>query len=122
MTPPQVFRALTQLGVTTLVDTITAIEAGNVVYQPQDLTQATDATRQRARLEAYLDFQHDDAAMIDRRRRAFLSQDMAFVSRRKSNNRFTRCWMSKRGWVISAANLASGAVTIGERVYLRAHR
>lgn len=76
MTPPQVFRALTQLGVTTLMHTITAFAAGNVVYQPQDLTQATVATRQRARLEAYLDFQHDDAVMIDRRRRAFLSQDI----------------------------------------------
>ncbi|MBV5311392.1 formyltransferase family protein, partial [Chromatium okenii] len=76
MTPPQVFRALTQLGITTLIDTITAIETGSAIYQPQDLTQATDATRQRARLEAYLDFQHDDAAIIDRRRRAFLSQDI----------------------------------------------
>jgi len=76
ITPPQVFRALTEMGVTTILDAITAIATDSAVYQPQDLTRATEATRQRARLEAYLNFEQDDAAMIDRRRRAFLSQDI----------------------------------------------
>ncbi|MBK1693781.1 hypothetical protein CKO09_03370 [Chromatium weissei] len=87
MTPPQVFRALTEMGVTTVLNAITAVETNRVVYQPQNLTRATNATRQRARVEAYLNFRQDDAAMIDRRRRAFLSQDIGICLKAEINQR-----------------------------------
>ncbi len=87
MLPIDVDRGLAQMSVPTLLNAITAIATETVIYWQQDLTRITSATRQRAYHFSYVDFHHDDAIIIDRKRRAFLSQDIGIRLKAHIQNR-----------------------------------
>lgn len=75
MLPIDVDRALAHMSIPTLLNATAAIATETVVYWQQNLT-CSSATRQRARSLSYLDFKNEDSIVIDRKRRAFLSQNI----------------------------------------------
>jgi methionyl-tRNA formyltransferase len=87
MLPIDVDRALAQMSIPTVLKAIAAIATGTVIYRQQDSTRTTCATRQRARSLSYLNFHTDDSAVIDRKRRAFLSQNIGIRLKAQIQNR-----------------------------------
>lgn len=75
-TPLQLFETLTQYGIRTIVSVLDRIAHGTAQAVPQREHHAQDATRKRAREESIISWRTDTIEMIDRRRRAFLGQDI----------------------------------------------
>jgi methionyl-tRNA formyltransferase len=75
-TPRELFGALSAVGITTIIDVLDQLAAGTAHPQPQGPAMQPDASRQRVRQEAWIDWTHDTCARLQRRRHAFIGQDI----------------------------------------------
>ena len=75
-TPQQIFETLTRYATRTIVRVLDRLARGKAEAVPQSEHHAQDATRKRARQESSIRWHADTVDMIERRRRAFLGQDI----------------------------------------------
>jgi methionyl-tRNA formyltransferase len=75
-TPVVVWHKLTDLGITALIRTLHKTHRGTVSQEQQDHRQATDASRDRARMESVIRWKTDGLEMIHRRLLAYSGQDI----------------------------------------------
>ncbi len=75
-TPREIFETLTAYGVDTIVRVLDRMERGTAAAVPQKEHHEQDATRKQARKESVIRLTEDDVEAVQRRRRAFLGQDI----------------------------------------------
>jgi len=75
-TPLAIFETLTDYGVYTLLRVLNRIASGKAVPRVQRTHHEQDATRKKVRKESTIRWMSDSLELIDRRRRAFLGQDI----------------------------------------------
>lgn len=75
-TPPDIFFRTTQHAATAYLRALNVLARGEKSLPPADAEGQVDATRARVRPEAILDWEKDTLEQADRRRRAFLGQDI----------------------------------------------
>ena len=75
-TPLEIFERLSDYGINAIVRVLTAIARDKALPHSQGTHHALDATRKRAREESTIQWNRDSNEMIERRRRAFIGQDI----------------------------------------------